>query len=248
MFTNIEQIENEVSEFRENMSATKEIVQSLQYIKTLEGAAEKNIAQLREVSAQLSETSAQLSEELPAKVDEANTELVKKALTKLIDIQAIYTKSLEKSNEEFSLTVSQAVAQLGAGISSEEIVQIRELCEEIKVAHKLEIASRQAELENARDEVESAQSAITQWQREIEKQRQESECWQVQEADNRRREIEEVTKLVRANAIKLDDLTNAVERIDRQEEPVKPSVAPLIPVYIGVGIAIVLSVLGVVLQ
>ncbi|MCL1832362.1 MAG: hypothetical protein FWG45_05570 [Oscillospiraceae bacterium] len=53
--------------------------------------------------------------DLPAKVDENNTELAKKALTKIVDIQTIYAGELRESQEKFATDISEYKSHI-AGI------------------------------------------------------------------------------------------------------------------------------------
>ncbi|MCL2754860.1 MAG: hypothetical protein FWD35_03970 [Oscillospiraceae bacterium] len=272
MYANIEQLEKEVAAFAANLSSTNELTQMMQLIATsvakqcadvqaqntalakqllkLEEAAANAPAAIRadyqKLSANFSENFAQgkaaydsyikaleesvakvadIPERLEAKIDENAQELEQAILAKLTQLQTPLEK-LEK------------LGQLG---------QIFESCDEIKTTLAQETRTRREELENARGEIENAQGSIEQWQRDIEKHRQESECWQVAEADKRAAQLTQLSQSIHANAVKLDAIAAAVERLDMVEEtPEKPSIKPLIPVYIGIGIAVVLLILQII--
>jgi hypothetical protein len=73
--------------------------------------------------------SAETIKSLPKTVDDNNTELVKKALTKLLDIQNVYTNSLEKTCGEFRGVIEKTHSEFNtqAGECKTQMAQTQEV-------------------------------------------------------------------------------------------------------------------------
>jgi tetrahydromethanopterin S-methyltransferase subunit G len=170
---------------------------------------------------------------LPDKIDDNNNELIKAALNKLVEIQRLYSDKLEKSHEDFCTRLEQICLEKSAGgvapaipefpafhDISEEAEHIRicvegvfSVCEEIRNKQELEIYNRQQEFESLKNELSGT----------------------VREVEGLRNRLESLQKLEEDNAEKI------AEHFRESGRRNKKHAGMLIPIYVGLVIAIVLS-------
>jgi chromosome segregation ATPase len=192
---------------------------------------------------------------LPDKIEENNTELIKKALTKLIDIQSLYAKTLEASNADFAEKLEKALENLKFPEMPKmpEIPPFPEFPPLPEFPEMPDLSGIVGKLEAISSEVSGLNREIESWRNWESQGKQEDR----EQYANRQQEIEQIAK---TNADKIDAITKSLQDLSQKLEKVSVKLdvqnfsedsprsaggsGALIPLYIGLAGVIGLLVFG----